>query len=425
MNTNLRVVLANDSFSPLLDGVVNVVKNYALRINSSYGTAVVATPQYKGAIDNYPYDVVRYFGTKAVKVGGYPVGYPFDANAMERLSAYGPTIIHSHCPFASSLLCRELRSITGAPLIFTYHTKFDIDLDRVLKLGFVKEAAVKLVIDNIETSDEVWVVNKGAGENLVSLGFNGNYRVMPNGVDFPRGPAEDSMVSRIDKEFSLDRSKPCFLFVGRMVWYKGQRIILDSVKKLRNTGHDLDMVFVGSGENLEDIEEYAKDIGVYDVCRFVGAERDRERLRAFYSRADMFILPSVFDNNPIVVKEASACATPSILIRDSSSSEGITDNVDGFLIDDNSDSLFSVMKTAYLNPSHVRAVGEKALSDIYVSWDDMVKNAVERYSDIITAKKNGELQEKNRDLSDKAIDMLADIQKRIDSVKYLFTDIDQ
>ena len=152
----MKVCLANDSFPPLLDGVSNTVVNYAAIIGQKYGSAIVATPKYPGVRDDYPFEVVRYTSFNTTKMVGYRTGFPFSHEAMKRLEAFGPDIIHSHCPMASNFLCRELRSITGVPLVFTYHTKFDIDIKRAVKLKFIHEPAIREVVRGIEAADEVW-----------------------------------------------------------------------------------------------------------------------------------------------------------------------------------------------------------------------------------------------------------------------------
>ena len=50
----------NDSFPPTIDGVANVVLNYANIISSGLGNATVVTPEYPGVVDDYPFDVIRY-----------------------------------------------------------------------------------------------------------------------------------------------------------------------------------------------------------------------------------------------------------------------------------------------------------------------------------------------------------------------------
>ena len=58
----MKVCLLNDSFAPVIDGVVNVVMNYADHLIRDHGAEViVGTPQYPGAdYSGYPYKVVPY-----------------------------------------------------------------------------------------------------------------------------------------------------------------------------------------------------------------------------------------------------------------------------------------------------------------------------------------------------------------------------
>jgi len=98
-------------------------------------------------------------------------------------------LLHSHCPVMSTYMARQLRQIADVPIIFTYHTKFDVDIANVLKGASLQNACKKVLVSNISACDEVWVVSQGAGENLQSIGYEGDYVVMPNGVDMPLGKA--------------------------------------------------------------------------------------------------------------------------------------------------------------------------------------------------------------------------------------------
>ncbi len=379
----MKVCLANDSFPPLIDGVSNTVVNYGRVIQEKYGSAVVATPRYPDVTDDYPFEVVRYTSLNTVKLVGYRTGYPFSHDAMERLSAFGPDIIHAHCPLASLFLCRELRDITHVPIVLTYHTKFDMDIKRSIKLSLVHEPAIHEMIHNIEAADEVWVVNRGAGENLKSLGYSGDYIVMPNGVDIDRTPADAALVASIERDCGLTDGVPVLLFVGRVMWYKGLRIILDGLRQVKDAGQAFRMIFVGSGDNLEEVRDYAAELGLGDDCVFPGPVYDRALLKAYYSRADMFLLPSVFDNNPLVVKEAAACGTASLLIRDSSSAEGVEHGDNGVLIGESADELARELIALLGHPDAMRRMGERAAETLYVSWEDSIARAVKQYDEVL------------------------------------------
>ena len=380
----MKVCIANDSFPPLIDGVIGAVINYATYINRDYGSAVVTTPYYPNAVDEYPFDVIRYKSFDTEKKLGYRTGYPFSGKAMKQLAEFAPDIIHSHCPMASTVLCRELRELTGAPLILTYHTKFDLDIQRLIKNKHFQEFAISQMIKNISACDEIWAVNRGAGENLKSLGYKGDYVVMKNGVDFENCPPTELELALINKELKLPTdSTPVFLFVGRILWYKGVKIILDSLRDLKSLGHDFKMIFVGKGQDEEDIKAYAASLGLAENCIFAGPIYDRAKLKTVYGRADMLFLPSVFDNDPLVVKEAAAAHTVSLLIKDSSSADGVTHMSDGVLIEENSESMTKNMLPFFENPTLWKTMGEKASETLYLSWEDSVAKAAKQYEDVM------------------------------------------
>ena len=229
-----------------MDGVVNVVLNYADHLGKDHGAeVVVATPEYPDAhYERYPYRVIPYpsLDTTAL-TSGYRAGLPFSGKAMEELNTFGSDIIHSHCPVASTILARLLREQNEAPVVFTYHTKFDIDIHRAVKLPVAAEETIRAMVANIEACDEVWAVSRGAGENLRSLGYTGDWRVMHNGVDFARGRVDEATVAKVTAGYDLPAGVPVLLFVGRMMTYKGLPLILDALK-LVDPGHEHDLTEV-------------------------------------------------------------------------------------------------------------------------------------------------------------------------------------
>ncbi len=379
MKKKLNVGLLNDSFPPVIDGVANVTLNYARIIEEKYGHAVVATPYYPDAVDSYPFPVIRYRSVNTTKLVGYRAGYPFSASAMEQLEREHLDIIHSHCPIISTFLARTLRKTAEAPIVLTYHTKFDIDIARDIRPELLQKAAIRLLVKNIEACDEVWVVSRGAGENLKSLGYEGEYRVMENGVDFPRGRVCAEACQEISRSCHIAGGKTVFLFVGRLMWYKGIRLILDALARLKKQGLSFVMLFVGDGMDRREMEEYAEQLGIWQDCVFTGAVHDREKLRAYFCRADLFLFPSTFDTNGIVVREAAACGLASVLIRGSCAAEGVADGRNGYLIDEDAAALAACLSSRMKDLPGTRQAGERAMEELYLSWDESVRRAWERY----------------------------------------------
>lgn len=403
----LNICLINDSFPPAIDGVANAVTNYAGIIQSELGRAAVVTPFYPDADDSvFDFPVLRYPSVDMTKLVGYRAGLPFSAELMESLEKQGFDIIHSHCPITSTLLARALRDRIHVPLVFTYHTKFDIDIANAIKSRILQEEAAKLLAKNISACDEVWTVSRGAGENLHKLGYEGEYIIMPNGVDFPRGRVDDALIAEVTAGYELPDGVPLFLFVGRMMWYKGIRIILDALKKLREAGHEFRMVFVGGGNDKDEIVACCESLGLSDRVFFTAPIHDRNAIRAWYCRADLFLFPSTFDTNGLVVREAAACGLASVLVAGSCAAEDVTDGVNGFLIGENAESMAAMLEKLCANNEKMREVGANALRDIYMSWEEAVRRAYERYAVVIDNYKSGRCRPKEQ-LSDDFIHAVA------------------
>ena len=356
------ISLLNDSFPPLIDGVANTVVNYARELTKLGDRAIVVTPEHPDADDSrFPFPVARYPSVDTRRLFGYLAGYPFSPETLRQLKEQKVDLLHSHCPVMSTILARSIRDVVDAPLVFTYHTKFDVDVAKLLRGRLLQESALYVLASNISACDEVWVVSHGAGENLRSIGYQGDYHVMENGVDMPRGRVSEEAITAATTDYDLPEGVPVFLFVGRMMWYKGLRIILDALKLLQAGGQDFRMVFIGSGADAAEVQEYAKPLG--GKCIFTGAISQRETLRAWYCRADLFLFPSSYDTNGLVVREAAACDLAAVLIDGSCAAEG---------------------------------VGRQAGDRLYLSWGDAVKRARERYGIVMENYRMGRYDDHHR-----------------------------
>ncbi|MBQ6366083.1 MAG: glycosyltransferase [Oscillospiraceae bacterium] len=406
----MNICLLNDSFPPVIDGVANVVINYAKYLQSEHSCGVlVGTPDYPGTdYSVYPYKVIPYqsFNTTAL-ASGYRTGNPFVGKAISEMAAFAPDIIHSHCPASAMVIARILREQTDAPVILTYHTKYDIDIRRNVKLKPVADEGIRAMVSNIEACDEVWAVSRGAGESLKALGFQGDYRVMNNGVDFAKGRVDETQVKEVTGEFDLPAEVPVFLFVGRLMTYKGLPLILEALKMLAERGKDFRMVFVGKGPDRALLEKKAEELGISGKCIFVGPVYDREKLRAWNTRADLFLFPSTFDTNGLVVREAAACGLASVLIRGSCAAEGITDGRNGFLIDETAEAMAALLEKVGDDLPLLREVGQHAMDEIYCSWEDCISVAYDRYGAVLEEKRSGTLRKAKKQPTDLLVSMTA------------------
>ncbi len=407
-NTAERICLINDSFPPVIDGVSNAVVNYARILSQNYCYTAVATPYYPNADDaGFTFPVIRYPSLNTSKQVGYRAGMPFSSEALSDLEKCQFNLIHCHCPITSMMMARMLRERIDAPIVLTYHTKYDIDISKAIHGKVFQDEALLLLKRNIQSADEVWTVSEGAGENLRKIGYCGSYRVMTNGVDLPKGRVSDQEIHDATCEYDLPDNMPVFLFVGRMMWYKGIRIILDALKVCKDAGMLFRMVFIGGGSDRDSIQKYTEELNLGDCVLFINPISDRELIRAWYSRSDLFLFPSTFDTNGLVVREAAACSLASVLVKGSCAAEGVENGLSGFLIEENAASMAAMLQSIQSNPLKMKEVGRGAQERLYISWDDAVKNAYERYGEVIDNYRSGNHSHKDQ-VSDELFKRVSD-----------------
>ena len=184
------------------------------------------------------------------------------------------------------------------------------------------------------------------------------------------------------------------------------------------------MVFVGKGPDQEKLEQQARWLGLMggdkpDQCIFVGPVYDRDTLRAWNCRADLFLFPSTFDTNGLVVREAAACGLASVLIEGSCAAEGVTHGRNGFTIEETPQAMTALLSQLCGDLPHLHQVGQNAMEEIYLSWQQCVNEAYRRYEQILARKKIGMLHPHHKDATDYLVHVTAKTMMEQEKVRRL------
>ena len=202
------------------------------------------------------------------------------------------------------------------------------------------------------------------------------------GLHITLDPAPDEIMRRVQAETAIHSGELVFMYCGRMQWYKNIRLILDALVKVKESGLRFKMIFVGGGPERDEMIDYTRRIGLSTSTLFPGAIHDRALLKGYFTRADLFLFPSTYDTAGLVVMEAAACRTPSVLVRDSCAAEIVQDGRNGFISDENPDAFAAAILAAVKDREHLAQTGVLAAQEVYLSWDDAVANAYRRYEEI-------------------------------------------
>jgi glycosyltransferase involved in cell wall biosynthesis len=118
------------------------------------------------------------------------------------------------------------------------------------------------------------------------------------------------------------------LFVGRLVPGKGAKLLLEALANLPRGS--VELVVVGDGPDRDPLEELARRLGV--AVTFTGW-LPRDRVDAAYREADLFVLPSSWDEGfPTVITEAMDFGLPIVTTRIRGMVDHLEDGVNALLV---------------------------------------------------------------------------------------------
>lgn len=372
----MRIAQFSDSFLPVMDGVGNVVYQYALNIGQKGHECYVVAPQadtgYRG---RFPFEIVDYIGMPLPLLKSYKIGMPaLDMHCQNRLNMIEADIVHVHTPFIAGQAGVAYAQKRGCPLVGSFHSKYYDDFKQITGVELLADAGVKLVVSFYEKCDEVWAVSESSAQTLRDYGYGGALRVMPNGTDIHSVTEAD--VREAEARFGLGDS-PVLLFVGQMNWKKNLRCVLEACAKVRG---DFRLVLAGQGPHEKEIRQLAGKLALAERTVFTGHLTDARLLNALYRRAALFLFPSQYDTSGLVVREAAAMRTPSVLVRGSSAAEGVRDGENGFLCEDDPADLARVIDAALADPARLARIGEAAMATIPIPWRRLVDDVLAQYA---------------------------------------------
>lgn len=382
MKEKLNVIFFIDNFSPAIDGVVRTVENYASILSKENRVSVVA-PKYYKYKDNFEYEVMRTIAISKSKKNFAVALHSKNTKVARKIKSQKAQIYHAHSPFTVGHFALKEAKKNKVPIIATFHSKYKDDIYQVTHSKLITYFIMKYIIRFYNRCDYVWACSNATANTLREYGYKKQIMVMENGTDFVFPNNYEELVSKVRKKYKIEESNKNLLFVGQINWKKNIKLIIDTFKKLQEDDKSYHLYFVGSGSNESAIKEYVISNGLSKSVKFLGSIKDKEVLKGVYIASDLLFFPSIYDNAPLVLREASAMKIPSLLAKGSSAAEVVEDEVNGYVALEDVKSMEEKIIKIFSDKGKMLEVGLKASKTIPESWENVLDRVKNEYFKII------------------------------------------
>lgn len=294
----LRVLQINKLYAPDIGGIERVAQQIAEGLKDQTQMQVLACQQ-KGARREEEVNGVRVIRAKTL---GTKFSMPISFGLFKELRklAKQKDVLLFHMPFPLGDLAYLFSGYKGKTIAW-WHS----DVVRQKKMMFFYKPIMNAFLRRV---DRIVVATQGHIEGSAYLSkYREKCRVVPFGLNMAEYKKDVAETSLLQKEGQAGTVK--FLFVGRLVYYKGIDVLLKAFERAENA----ELFIVGSGPLKEELAAEARRMGKERLVHFLSGVSDAE-LKACYRDCDVFVLPSVASSEAfgLVQMEAMAFSKPVI-----------------------------------------------------------------------------------------------------------------
>jgi glycosyltransferase involved in cell wall biosynthesis len=215
--------------------------------------------------------------------------------AKLRARGWSPDLIHAH-EYEAGRTALLLSTLVRVPVVVTEHYSG-------FALGTVPASDLRRARNVFERAAVVCPVSRDLERHLREVAPRARFEPVPNSVDEQVFNRDDGVGRRHGGPLQL-------VAVGSLVEIKGHRHLIEALPRIRSPrGVGLDII--GDGPLREELVQMSRSLGLKDRVRFLGP-LTKPQVAAALRRADVFVLPSLWETQSCALIEALACGLPAV-----------------------------------------------------------------------------------------------------------------
>jgi len=263
------------------------------------------------------------FGAAAPGIGFTPAEIadrprlPGDLQAIGRLRrlfrAWRPDVVHAHGLRAGALTAVAVAFARTAPGSAQSRTPLVVTVHNAPPAGGVTGAIYRLLERIVaRNADSVLCVSADLEDRMRAAGARRvGHAVVPAALVSPTGGVSaETRSAALRAELGAEPGQAIVLAVGRLAAQKGFGLLLDAAARWRDIEPGPLLVIAGDGPLAASLQAKAAALGL--MVRFAGRRND---VPALLAAADVFVLPSVWEGQALILQEALRAAVPIVATR--------------------------------------------------------------------------------------------------------------
>lgn len=285
----------------------------------------------------------------------------------EYVNKYGePDIIHAHAMLFGGVLATRIKKRYDKPFVVTEHST-------AFALHEIKPWQESYLANIYQSASKIITVSPKLGDILA-----GQYGCPKKIIKFIPNIVDTEFFSLNAKKDKV-QDKFVYCTVSSLTHRKGLHILFNAFASKFKNNMQCELWIGGDGEERARLEEEASCLGISEQVKFLGM-LNRAQVCDYVQRADVFVLPSLYETFGVVLIEALACGKPVIATR-CGGPEYIVNEINGLLVPRNDVEAF--------------ASAMEKMKESYKSYNPILirQDCIERFSEEAVTRQLGRIYE--------------------------------
>jgi glycosyltransferase involved in cell wall biosynthesis len=202
---------------------------------------------------------------------------------------------------------------------------------------------------------------------------------------FPYGIDIESLEKQPTTNYPISRpeNKKVITFSGRLAEIKGLSYLINALHRLKQERLDWVCWIIGQGEMENELTKLVTNLNLQSDVQFLGQRKD---VFSLLKQSDIFVLPSLQDNQPFSAIEAQIAGLPSVVSNAGGLPEIVKHGETGLVAPSGkSEPLFNHLKRLLEDDSFCVSLGEKAeiWGRQHWSFDTMIYHTLTMYQKVL------------------------------------------
>lgn len=289
----IKVLQVNKLYYPEIGGIEKTLQQLSEGLSKQNDLEVLVCQKKGRGVSECINGVRVYRASSFGVVSSVPISITFIWKF--RKMSKNKDIVHLHLPFPLGDLACLLSGYKGKVIVY-WHS------DVVKQKGWML-LYKPLMVRFLKRADVILVGALGIAKGSKYLQpYLGKCREVPFAIEDRKLELGGQYL--LKHGYKRNQKELSFLFVGRLVYYKGCSVLIEAFSKM-NSNSELNIV--GSGDLEIDLKDQCRKLNIENRVHFIG-NASEEKLRLHLECADVFVLPSIERSEAFALVQLEAMA---------------------------------------------------------------------------------------------------------------------